>query len=358
MARILPLHSSHVSAGARLGMRDDAEIVLSFREASREWSSLTESAGVADRSHRAVLRVTGPEAKLFLHGLVTNQVKAVEAGQGNYTAIINARGKTLGDGRMLVVGKEELLLDLEPESREKVLSHLDQLLISEDCELHDVTDRWAILGVYGPESARVVADALGSAIPSLPLHHHVAVPFEGGEVRVVAAAPAGVAGLDFFVERSVVEPLWNRLLGAASRHGGGPIGDEILDAARIHHAIPRYGAELDESTIPLEVNLERAISYTKGCYVGQEVIAKATYRGQVRRKLVQLRVPHGAAPGASLLEGEKVAGALVSVLDPDPAGGGPLALGFVRPDRLELGARLAIEGGGEAEISWVPPPRE
>jgi len=354
----LPLHALHAGAGARFGERGGAEVVRGFSPIADEYRALQDSAGVADRSHRAIFRLVGPEAKLFLHGLVTNDVKGVPAGRGNYTSIVNARGKMLGDARLLVLGDEDLLLDLEPEAREQALAHLEQHLISEDCTLSDATGEWLLFGVYGPRARDVVARALGFELPALGLHDNALVPLEGGGALVVGASPVGIDGVDVVLDPSSGPSFFAALVDAARDVGGLPVGEDALDAARIHRVVPRYGAEMDESTIPLEANLEAAISYTKGCYVGQEVIAKATYRGHVRRKLGQLRTSPGVVPGAELLEGERVVGAVASVLDPDPAGGPPLALAYVRQDRLVEGAQLELAAGGEAVVSWAPPRKE
>lgn len=355
MARPLPLHQAHLEAGARIGERGAAEIVLGFGSPEQEYQALEQAVGVADRSHRAILRIAGPEAKLYLHGLVTNDVKGVGAGSGNYTSVVNARGKMLGDARLLVRSQEELLLDLEPESHPAMSAHLDQHLISEDCELQDLTGALALLGAYGPKARAAMERAVGPFAEGLSPFRHETIQVEGTEAVVVAAAPAGVDGFELLVNADVAAGVWARLVDAAEELGGGRVGDETLDAARIHHVVPRYGADMDESTIPLEANLERAISYTKGCYVGQEVIAKATYRGKVRRKLGQLQVSPGTQAGVSLLEGERVVGTIASVLEPDPGGGPPLALAYVRPELLVVGKELAIEGSGSAVVRWAPP---
>ncbi len=356
--RNLLLHDIHEKAGARLGARAGAELVLGYGPIESEWRALQSAAVLVDRSHRALLAVQGPEARLYLHGMVTNEVKALRAGQGNRAAVINARGKMLGEGTIIARENDELLVDLDPEAHEPVALHLDQFLVSEDCTLHDLTGVLAAFGVYGPRAGEVIEAVMGGTPPELPLHHHVDGAFLGGPAMLLAAAPAGVAGWELWVPAANAQAAWEQLLAALEEAGGVPAGDEVLEAARVHNVVPRYGADMDENTIPLEANREEAISYTKGCYVGQEVIAKATYRGQVRRKLARLVVPAGTKPGASLVEGEKVVGTLTSVLDPDPAGGPPRALGYVRRDRLQLGARLAREGGGAAEIDWVPPVKE
>lgn len=349
--RPLPLHHAHAARGARFGERGGAELVRDHGDPAAERAHLS-TAAVVDRSHRALIGCRGAETLSYLHGMVTNEVKALGPGQGTYAAVITARGKMLGDARLLVLDEQDVLLDVEPEAQAGTLAHLEQFLISEDCELRDATGEQVILGVYGPRAPEVLAAATGAA-PRLPLHHHAAAEIAGAPVRVVASAPAGVAGFDVLVDPAAAGAVLGVLEKEARAVGGGPCGDDAVEAARIEHGVPRYGADMDESTIPLEANLEHAISYTKGCYIGQEVIAKATYRGHVRRKLARLKVPPGTPAGAQLVDGEKSLGQLTSVL-PDRG----LALGYVRAALLQVGARAPIEGGGEAEIVWAPPPKE
>jgi aminomethyltransferase len=290
--------------------------------------------------------------------MVTNEVNGLRPGQGNHAAVITARGKLVGEGRVIARENDELLLDLDPEAHAATLDHLDRFLVSEDCQLHDLTGRLAFFAVCGAQAPSIFSAVFGAPMPELPLHHHVDVTFAGAPAMVLAAAPAGVAGWELWVPAPIAAAAWEALLHATRAAGGAPAGDALFDAARIHHAVPRFGVDMDEGTIPLEANLVDAISYTKGCYVGQEVIARATYRGQLRRYLAQLSVPAGTVRGAELLDGERHVGSITSVLDPDPAGGPPLALGFVHRDRLGIGTRLTVAGGGEATVLRAPSPRE
>jgi folate-binding protein YgfZ len=354
--RPLPLHAFHASRGAAFGERGGAEVVRSYGDPASEWAHLSRVA-VSDRSLRGFLACVGPDARSYLHGMVTNEVKALRPGQGTYAAVITARGKMLGDARLLVVEDDQVLMDLEPGARDATLAHLAQYLVSEDCEVSDATGSCAILGAYGPAAGELVARVTGEPVPELPLHGSVRRVLGGITGLVVASAPEGVSGFELLVAPEAAEAVLSAMAAVAAELGGGLAGEDALEAARIERGVPRFGADMDESTIPLEANLERAISYTKGCYIGQEVIAKATYRGHVRRRLARLSVPPGTRAGAQLVEGEKSMGLLTSVLDPNPAGGPPLAIGYVRAAQLHEGASLAIEGGGTATVIWAPPPR-
>ncbi len=350
----LPLHQEHASLGAHFEDRAGTAVVASYGDPQAEYRLLVRAVGVADLSDRGLLRVVGREAAEYLHGMVTNDVKGLRPGQGNLSTIVHARGRMLGDCRVFRLGEEEIWIDLPAEARAGVLAHLDQYLVSEACEIQDVGAYAVHLGAWGPEARAVVEAALGGEPPALGVHENRFVDAPGGRVLLVGSRLFGPEGYEIYFAPEAAAEAWTRMVERARALGGGPVGDRALDAARIEAGIPRWGRELLEDTIPIEANLREAISYTKGCYVGQEVIAKATYRGAVRRHLVRLEVSAGAVPGALLREEDRPVGQLTSVLDPHPGGGPPVALGYVKRDRLEVGREFAIESGGRARILWVP----
>lgn len=354
MVRKLLLHDEHERLGADFLEKEGIELVGSYGAWKEEYLQLTQKVGVADLSYRGLLRIVGPEAASYLHGMVTSEVEKLGVGEGNLTTVVHARGRMLGDGRIFRVGESEFWMDLPGEAREAVRSHLDQYLISEDCEVQDITEAAVRIGAWGPRAARAIEVALDAAPPTLGVHRNRFLTGPSGGVLLVGSELFGLGGYEIFLAPDGAEEGWKAIVERARAEGGGPVGDEALEALRIQRGIPRWGRELAEDTIPLEANLKEAISYTKGCYVGQEVIAKATYRGAVRRRLVRMEVSSGAKPGAALTEGEKQVGRLTSVLDPHPEGGASLALGYLRRDRLEVGRVFPLEGGGEAKVIWVP----
>lgn len=351
----LALRAVHESHGARFAERNGAEVVVDYGSPETELRSLRETVGVADRSQRGQLVVIGPEAKLFLHGMVTNDVNGLVPGTGNLSAVIESRGKMLGDCRVWLRAEDCIWIDMDASARENVAEHLSRYLVSEDCELYDQTEERALFGVWGPRASDALERALGQRPPRLAENQQQQVSVGEIDCLLVGSRAFGVEGYEIVVGAGVGEAVWSALVLASREHGGGPVGDDALDTLRIQHGLPRWGADMDEATIPLEANLQTAISYTKGCYVGQEVIAKATYRGRVRRKLVRFRLEKPAEPGASVYDGDKLVGTLTSVVAPWAVGdGSPLALGYLRHDRLEKGKRLELEGGGEAIVDWVP----
>jgi len=354
MTRTLRLREEHEALGARLVVEDGIERVEGYGPRDDEYRHLVDAVGVADLSCRALLRVVGPEAASYLHGMVTNEVNGLRPGQGNLATIVHARGRMLGDCRVFRLSEEEIWVDVPARARESILAHLDQHLISEDCELSDQADAWQGFGAWGPRARDAVRDALGVEPTELSPNANRWLDAPGGRVLVVGSVLFGVPGLELWCETGRAAELWRALVEAARRAGGGPVGEAALETARVLRGVPRWGRELGEDTIPLEANLREAISYTKGCYIGQEVIAKATYRGAVRRRLVRLEVSAGARPGDSLLEEGLVVGELTSVVDPDPEGGEPKALGYVKRDRAEAGREFSVSSGGRARVIWAP----
>lgn len=354
MARKLLLHEEHQALGARFLEKEGAELVGAYGADDEAFHSLTRAVGIADLSYRGLLRVVGPEAASYLQGMVTNEVEKLGVGEGNFTTVVHAKGRMLGEGRVYRVGEEEFWMDVPGEARESIATHFDQYLISEDCEVQDISESAVRIGAWGPRAGAAIEAAIAAAPPALEPYQNRFLEAPSGGVLLVGSDRLGLPGYEIYLAPEGAAQAWRAMVERARAEGGGPVGERALEAARIQRGIPRWGQELAADTIPLEANLQEAISYTKGCYVGQEVIAKATYRGAVRRRLVRLEVSPGVAPGATLSEGDKQVGRLTSVLDPNPAGGAPLALGYVKRDRLEVGRELAVDGGGQAKILWVP----
>jgi len=350
--RPLPLRALHASPSTRFGEVDGAEVVQAFGRLEDEYRAAREAAGVADLSFREWLRVAGANRVSFLHGMVTNDVDGLAEGHTRYAAMLTPKGAMVSDARIWRRAPD-LLLDVGPGLAAKVKAFLDAHLISEDAEVQEVTGSWALIGLYGPR-ARELASAAAGAELAPPDDAFAAARIGGVEVLAAGADVLGPGGVELAAPREALGPVWQRLLEVAAPLGARPIGFEALEVVRVEAGIPRYGRDLDEKTIPLEANLQRAISYQKGCYVGQEVIARATFRGHVNRKLVGLSFqgePPG--PGAELRSGDrKVGWVSSSVRSPSR---GAIGLGFVHRDFTEPGTALAAAPtGAKASVEALP----
>jgi folate-binding protein YgfZ len=301
---------------------------------------LTQACGLLDRSERGRLALTGPEAKAFLQGQVTNDVEGLQPGTGCYAAFLTHKGKMLGDLRILDLG-DELLLDTERSALQALFNMIRRFKLGMDVELHKRTLETAMLSLIGPEARRVAgADALGHA-------EHANADGRLADRPVVLIASD--VGIDVLCAAEDLEAVRTALEAA----GAQPVAEEAAEVLRVERGRPRWGAELDESVIPQEAGLnDRAVSFTKGCYVGQETVARLHYRGKPNRHLRGLRLSAPVAPGTPLRLGEREVGRIgSSVVSPAL---GPIALAIVRRE-AEPGALLSAgDGGATAEVVTLP----
>jgi folate-binding protein YgfZ len=301
---------------------------------------LLEGCGLIDRSERGKLALTGPDAKAFLAGQVTNDVEGLVPGTGCYAALLTHKGKMLADLRILDAD-EELLLDTERGALQALFDVVRRHKIGFAVELHKRTLQTGLLSLVGP-GGRAVTGA-----EDLPAEEHAHRPahLAGHPVRLVATD----VGVDVLCAAQDTEAVAEALRAA----GAVPVGEAAVEALRVERGRPRYGIDLDEGVIPQEAGLnERAVSFTKGCYVGQETVARLFYRGKPNRHLRGLRLSAPADTGAELRLGERPVGRLGSVaLHPEL---GPIALALLRRE-AEPGATLVV-GGGEGTATVVELP--
>ena len=304
-------------------------------EVQTEQEILRTGCGLLDRSERGKLALTGPEAKAFLHGQVTNDVEGLKPGEGCYAAFLSHKGKMQGDLRVLNTG-DELWLDTERATLQPLFTMINRYKLASDLELHKRTLQQGLLSLIGPE-ARTIAGA-----EDLPEREHAnaAGAIEGISLRMVATD----VGVDLVCDAERTEELAEVLRARGARD----VSDDAAEALRVERGRPRFGLDMDESTIPQEAGLnERAVSFTKGCYVGQETVARLYYRGKPNRHLRGLRLSGPAEPGAELRLGEKVVGRVGTVA-------AERALAIVRRE-AQPGATLAIgDGATTAEDVELP----
>jgi folate-binding protein YgfZ len=305
-----------------------------------DYRVLTEACGLLDRSERGKLALTGPGAKEFLEGQVTNGIEALNSGQGVYAAFLSPKGKMLGDLRVLDLG-EELFLDTERSALQELFNMIRRYRIGYDVELHKRTVECGLLSLIGP-GARAVAGA--EALPEAE-HANTAGEVDGTRVRFVATDK----GVDLICDADGTDALAAALRGRSAAD----VDEAAAEVLRVESGRPRYGIDLDDTVIPQEAGLnERAVSFTKGCYVGQETVARLHYRGKPNRHLRGLRLSAPAAHDDELRLGERVVGRIgTAVVSPRH---GPVALALVRRE-AEPGATVTVGGGEEtAEVVELP----
>jgi len=313
-------------------------------------------AAFVDRSDRGRIVLSGRDRASYLHGLLTNDIAALHEGEGCYAAYLTPQGRMIADMHVYELG-EAILLTTIRDVKGALLARLDQYIFSEDVQLGDVTDTYAQWGIVGPDAARIVASLLGGVTEvhqnALPEHGNLRVEWRGEPAIVTRTSDAGVPGFDVFAAAGSSEAVRDAL----QRHGAEPLDEVTAETLRIEAGIPAFHRDMDEETIPLEAGIEsRAISFTKGCYVGQEVIIRVLHRGhgRVARKLVGLsftgdRIP---APGSAVVAETREIGRVTSSAW-SPGLLRPIALAYVHRDFVAPGTRVAADDLA-GEVALLP----
>jgi folate-binding protein YgfZ len=317
-----------------------------------EYATLTERCGLVDRSERGKLALSGLGAVEFLNGQVTNELLGLKPGEGCYAAFLTHKGKMLGDLRILVASDKpqeehvELLLDTERGALQGLFDMIRRFKIGYEVDLHKRTLECSSLSLIGPGSAEVAGKAFAFDADSIPEENsHVLVRSGQTPVRLIRTN----TGIDALLDSSARETVWSALQAA----GALGVSEAAAEIVRVEHGRPRYGIDLDESTIPQEAGLnERAVSFTKGCYVGQETVARLYYRGKPNRHLRGLLLSAPVDSGTELWLAERSLGRLgSSVLSPRL---GPIGLALVRRE-AEPGMTIVVdEHGGSARVCELP----
>jgi folate-binding protein YgfZ len=307
-----------------------------------EFNALTKSAGWLDLSNRSRLCLLGADRAKFLHGQVTNDINGLAEHTGCYAALVNAKGKMESDLFAYRLA-EEILLDFEPGLADAVRARLESFIIAEDVEVADVAPHFGLLSVQGPKAAAVLA-TLELPVPETEF----SLAKTADEIFVVNQPRLGSAGFDLFVPVDALADWKSRVAEHA------PLCSETaFEKARVLATVPLFGKDFTSNNLAPECGIEaRAISYAKGCYIGQEIISRIRSRGKVNRILRGLRLDGAAVEGDAIYLGEKQVGTLSSVItEPDAA------LAIVHRDAAELGTALRVDtinGGVNANTATLP----
>jgi tRNA-modifying protein YgfZ len=336
------------------------EVVLHHGDPGMEYVTLRTGAIVVDQSHRHRMSVHGPSSAEMVTGLVTSDVKSLAPGRGQYAAALTPKGKIIADLRIFARGPEELWIDTGPRSAPGWFGVVGKYMNPRVAPHSDITATTADLSVAGVRAADVVATAIGfekSVLESLDQYAHLPLGANGEGGMVARIPDVGLDAFALIVPREQSSSWWRRLIDARAK----PSGIAVWDIARIEAGRPEWGIDMDDTTIPQEANLEEleAISYTKGCYTGQETVARVHFRGHVNRHLRNLRFVAREAPppGAQVFaESGKVVGEIRSAALSPRLGG--VALAMVRRE-IPLGATVSVrwEGGDcQAGVTASPLP--
>lgn len=352
-----PLYDLHGARGAEFIEESGWLLPAHFGDPAREYQAVRSQVGLIDLCHRSLIRFQGPDRVSFLQGMVSNDVKLLAAGEGLYAAVLDVSGKVLADVRIFCA-EDSFLVDLWEPLKEKILDHLNRYLVADEVEIVDLSRERGMLSLQGPKSRALLERLLGTReILSAPYGHRIA-KIDTTEVGVVHATHTGEEGFDIMIAADCLPDVASRLEEAGRSFSLRWVGRRALEVLRVEAGIPLYGADMDEENLLLETGLDHAVSFHKGCYLGQEVVERIRSRGHVNRKLLGLMLDgkDPAERGAKICCGEKEVGRVTSAVY-SPALKRPIALGYVARDSWESGTRLTVHSGSAtlpAVVSTLP----
>lgn len=353
MAHRSPFYDLHHSRGATFKKVDGWELVERFQDSVEEHRAVRESVGLLDLSFRTLVRVTGTERTRFLNGMLTNDIARLETGKGCYTCMLTPQGKILADLEVYAF-HDYHLLELGFQVKERALDHLNKYVIADDVSFEPLEED-ALIAVQGPRARAV----LGRLLPCAPLPPHewncAELTLEDHPCRIMQASITGEDGCKLAISGTGAALVWRTLQDADVT----PVGMVALNSLRLEAGIPWFGTDFDEENFPQEAGIEdRAVSFTKGCYIGQEFVVRIAHRGHVNRRICGLIIegeslPH---PGDLVLREEKEVGQISSAAG-SPNLGKIIALGMLRREAHEVETVVHVESQGErisAKVTSLP----
>jgi len=354
-AKTSPLRELHIHLGAVMTERDAWSVPASYGDELFEYAAVREGgAGLIDLSSRGCLIVSGSEAIQFLNGLITNDVKTLAENHWMPAAFPNVQGRLIASVRV-VHRQDGFLIDTEPATHEPVLKSLNRFTLAGDFRVRDLSDDTAHLSVQGAQSSEIITAVFDEASANIERDGSQTVEWGDGEVTIIRATHTGEDGFDLLVRAKAAAALWDSLQTAGAR----PCGFDALEILRVEGGIARYGRDMDETHVVSETNLDDAISFTKGCYIGQEIIARIKYRGHVAKKLTGVMFDQALKieSGSSIRSiDDKEIGRVTSVTL-SPHLGRTLAMGYVKYDYLAPGTSVKVvssENEFPVEVRGLP----
>lgn len=322
---------------------DDRGLLLPrrFADAAAEYAALVHEAALIDLGYRTLVVASGADRTAFLQGMLTNDVARLGPGEACPALLLTIQGRVTADLRVLVLA-DRVLLDVDLRAKEALLAALEALIIADDVILAEPDEPTAPLALEGPRAFELLPEGVRDLEPWA----HRMTSVDGIPVRVLRASEVKGPGAILYAPAPAAPALWSALEAAGAR----PCGMEALESRRLEVGVPRIGLDMGPSTLSLELPVGEAVSERKGCYLGQEVVARGTARGQVRRTLAPLLfegdVPsRSPEPGAVVLDGDKEVGRLTTVGRAFGLGGRPAALAILRREHAEPGRELLVAAG-------------
>lgn len=339
------LHEQHARLGASFEEITGWTIPAHYGDPVAEHRAVRQAVGIADLSHRGKLRVTGDDRVKWLQSVISNDILPLQPGQGRYSSFLTHKGKMLTYFRVYMQTDAVMIEDAGEIGDSTYQALRKFLLYGTKAKMENCAESWGLLLVSGPKAALVVKAAFGTDVEDLKPVNFVHAAIGGRTAMVIRTEETGEQDIEVLIPADGLVPAWERLMEAGTAHGIKPFGSQAREALRIEAGIPKAGPDLNEEIVPPEANLEdKAFSLSKGCYPGQEVVARMDTYGNVRRKLVGLVLKDSTLPphGAKLFSGDREVGWISSAVR-SPQLGQVIALGFPLRDFSKPDTKLTVE---------------
>ena len=323
-----------------------------MKEMKSESSAVREGGtGLIDLSSRGRIRVSGSEATMFLNGLITNDMKALAENRWMPAAFPTVQGRLIGAVRV-ARGKDSFLIDTDAESHEAVLKTISRFTLAGDFHVSDVTAETSLFTIQGKQAAEVVEKVFEPSVSSLPRNGVAELEWQNTPITIIRATHTAEDGFDLVIDSNHAPQLREALVKA----GAQPVDQDTFEVLRVEAGIPRYGRDMDETNVVTETNLDDAVSYTKGCYVGQEIIVRIKHRGHVAKKLTGLRFETDRSiPAGTIIkstDGTEIGKVMSTAFSPKL--GNTIGLGYVRYEYLAAGTNVMVDEGIAATVTDLP----
>jgi len=354
MELITPLLPLHERAGATAATYFGCTLPGRFSGLEREYAFARQSVALFDTNYQCWAWLDGEDRVRFLNAITTNDVKSLQAGEGVTGLLLNPQGHILAEITTLAL-PERLLLRSHAVVKERTFETLEKFIIMDDAALVDISEELASVAIEGPLAPQVVQEFAGVAISDAPENSHWEKQIEGVSCRIMRRSHFGGPGAEIVVDREQAPALWNYLGSKAREVRGGRLGFDTLNQLRLEAGVPWFSHDYDDKVIPHEAGLEQShISYTKGCYTGQEIVERVRSRGQVNRRLSLLKFSSAEPPsaGTKLLAGEKEVGQVTSSAISNQLKC-PIGFAYLRREHNAVGAEVSFAGGTAQVISPV-----
>jgi len=368
-----PLAATERAEGAEFAEYFGERLPAQFGDPLNEYRAARESAALVDTNFRAVFALTGPDRVRYLHAVTSADLRDLAPGQSAQGLLLNAQGHMLAELLTLVL-EDRLLVLSHAFLRQRTFETLDKFIIMDEATLADETSQTGTLTIAGPKAPEVLGELTGIDLAQLPAGTHAAAQMQvpGGTIpcRILRHPGFGLPGAELLLPREALEPAWQALGAAVRARGGSPIGYRAINMLRLEAGIPWYGADFDEHQIPQEAGIESThISFTKGCYTGQEIVERVRSRGHVNRRLAGLAFSAAEVPkpGTAIFAAARSADGTASARPIEaghvtsaafsPSLGKAIGMAFLRREYLAPGTKLVFEserGKASAEVIELP----